>query len=465
MPLALSFLAAACGAGPAVPLGSPPAPVTAAPAPPVQPPAPPTAPETTPPAPETVQPPAPPTAPETTPPQATRYPASAPLSPLTPSVASRIREIAARNPNLDDHRFLKAGGSGTVNPDFLACFAARTGPFYKVELGDHGALASTLDWFRPTSRNAPDPFARWSKAAEVGRTADWALRGKPSPLEAELAALHPRFAVVEFGTNDMVMGVTPRSALFRFADRLATLLDRLIAAGVVPVLTGVGPRAHAPAVSAWVPTYDAVMRALAEARQVPYVSLAVAQRDLPHQGLAGDGMHADALSTGTIATPCVLTSEGLRHGYNVRNRLTLSALDRLRATLFTPDAGPPTDEARAPLLGTGTAGDPFVIDGLPFSHLIRDKAAGPALYRLSVATPTPVRLIVLPAGPGGAGGATMRLIDAAGGDPEKGRKRADPRVLERRLDAGDYTLRVDVPAGPGLLLIAVACEPGDTDCR
>jgi hypothetical protein len=384
---------------------------------------------------------------------------------VTPAVVEALRAIAARGPALDARRFLKAGSSGTVNPHFLGCFAGREGPFHRVDLGEHAALEPTLAWFRPQRPGEPNVFSRWSKAAETSRTAAWALRGDPPPLRAELDALHPRFAVVEFGTNDMVMAMTPRAALFPFADRLGAVLDTLTGAGVVPVVTGVGPRAYVPATSLWLPTYDAVTRGLAEARQVPHLSLWQALRGLPGQGLGHDGMHANALKTGTIATPCVFTPEGLRFGYNARNLHTLATLDVLRRTVLDPAEPAPDAPPLPPLAGAGTPEDPWRVDALPMTH------AGPApapaestlrVYALALDAPTPLRALALTPVRARQPVTTLKISDAAG--VEVVTKRRDPRVFEATLPAGAYTLRLEGGTGAELL-VALACEAADPDCR
>lgn len=445
----LALLLTACGAAPVAPPPVAPPPVSVAPiaAPP---------PPATEPPPVSVVPVAPPP-----PPGPTRYPADAIRSPVTPAVVEALRAIAARGPALDARRFLKAGSSGTVNPHFLGCFAGREGPFHRVDLGEYAALEPTLAWFRPQRPGEPNVFSRWSKAAETSRTAAWALRGDPPPLRAELDALHPRFAVVEFGTNDMVMAMTPRAALFPFADRLGAVLDTLTNAGVVPVVTGVGPRAYVPATSLWLPTYDAVTRGLAEARQVPHLSLWQALRGLPGQGLGHDGMHANALKTGTIATPCVFTPEGLRFGYNVRNLHTLATLDALRRTVLDPAEPAPDAAPLPPLIGAGTPEAPWRVDTLPFTHAAA-AGAPERVYALVLDAPTPLRALVLTPVRARQPVTTLKISDAAG--VEVVTKRRDPRVFEATLPAGAYTLRLEGGTGAELL-VALACEAADPDCR
>src|SRR5207247_3238123 len=75
-------------------------------------------------------------------------------------------------------------------------------------------------------------------------------------------------------------------------------------------------------------------------------------------GLGGDGLHP---SPGPH--PCWFTPDGLKYGVNQRNQLVLDALDRVKRALVdgaVAEAAPPA------LAGSGSFGDPFLVDALPF---------------------------------------------------------------------------------------------------
>jgi hypothetical protein len=415
----------------------------------------------------------------------TRYPPEQVHGPRTPALAARWRRLAATHPTRDDRTFLKTGASGTLNLHFFRCLAARPGPFPPVDWGDAPELAAAAAWFHPPAgeRGRFDPFARRSMATEVSRTAGWALRGTPSPLEQEMAATNARFAIVAFGTNDMVMAGTPRAALSAYVGDLARLTDRLTSEGVLPLLTGPGPRAHVPAIARWVRVFDAATRAVAEARQVPYLSLEVLHRPLVAAGLARDGMHANTARLGAAAHPCAFDAEGLRFGYNARNLETLRVLDAVRR-LIAPDPRPETDpasNAAPPLIGSGAPATPFVVDALPFGHAgwlaVGHDAAH---YRLELGTRTALRIeLVAPRGSGFRLAvdpeANPEAAPEANARPDVGR-RPGARAFEGMLEPGRWTLRVARPTEPhapgppdpgarDYLLLVVPCDPGDPECR
>ena len=271
------------------------------------------------------------------------YPSDRTLSPITPSVAAHLRAIGTGGrPDV----FAKVGASATASESFLHCFAGT-----RVDLAGRGELQPALDFFLGGDAAGTTPFDRTSLSAVSGMSAGWAISGDPSPLESELAAIDPRLAVVMYGTNDIQMRNLPA-----YADNLLTLADELIAAGVVPALTTIMPRDDDAAADALVPRYNAVVRAVAQARQVPLIDFHRELLPLPDHGLGPDDIHPSVYRVDGAARPCVLTAEGLRYGYNIRNLITLQTLARMRDALD----GRPAPDAEPPAKPRG------VIEALPF---------------------------------------------------------------------------------------------------
>jgi hypothetical protein len=327
-----------------------------------------------------------------------RYPGGTRHSPLTPSVATRLRTVSSL-PAKEDV-FAKVGDSITVSSKFLHCFA---NPGALV-LDGRTHLQSTVDHFRAGQAGTTTPFDRVSLAAGVGWRTEQMLAGNPAPIDQELSALTPRAAVFMLGTNDMGF-----NDLDTYGREMFTLVDRILGRGVVPILSTVPPRGDSTNADARVPRYNAVVRGIAQARQVPYVDLHRELEPLPSRGLISDGVH---LTAGSNA--CDFSAAGLQYAQNARNLLNLEALHRLRGVL---QGGTAPDAAPAALQGTGTAADPFIIPSLPFvdSRDTRKDGAnrlstypgcsssadesGPELYyQLDVAAPTNLRAYVISLG-------------------------------------------------------------------
>ncbi len=414
----------------------------------------------------------------------TRYPHDAVASPITEGVKQRVRAIAAADAQRLPNVFMKVGASGTVSTNLLFCFAGASQPQYTLALDGRDALQPTIDHFRagmigPAS-DSSTPFDRVTLAAKVGRTASWAITGNPSPLEQEIAASNARFAFVNYGTNDMGGAGTYQAALFPFYDKLGELLDTLEQGGIVPIVSGLNPRGDSAAAALLVPTWDVVTRAIAEERQLPYVSLYRLTWPLPKQGLLGDGLHGNVWLDGNgKVQPCVFDATALQFNYNARNLASIAALDATKRAVVD-DAAPPSVPALPGVAGAGTAADPFVIDALPFSHAFttvggeslvdayaacgaNQNEAGPEItYRLQLTTATPLRVLVFDRGE-----VDVDVHLLTGADCQE----RNDRLVERTVPAGDHRLVVDTfvsgtTAHSGrYLLVVVPCETGDASCQ
>lgn len=412
---------------------------------------------------------------EPPPPGPATYPADRVHSPITASVAERLRGLASAGPELADDVFMKTGASTDVNTNNLYCFATPV-----VDLDAHVELADPLAFWLAGDAAGTTSFDRPSAATEVGRSAGWAISGDPSPLVVEIDATLPRVAFVHFGTNDMELGTTPLTALPGFYQAMSELLDTLEMRGVVPVLVGLTRRGDDPDADRFVATYNAVLRGLAQQRQVPWLDAHLAIDPLPGHGLGPDGLHLEAYADGA----CVLDPLGLEHGYNVRNLIQLEALARAQAALVDGiDAIDEPDPTIAAPDGTGLAEDPLVVTTLPFADS-RDTTtdgessidvytgcddsdeSGPEIvHAIDGAAPTAVRIVVLDR----IGVDVDVHLLGASVDGASCMAR-DDTAIATTLPAGLHHVVVDTWAGDGMahsgayLLVIVRCDAGDPDC-
>lgn len=334
----------------------------------------------------------------------TAYPIGATQSPLTPYVAARLATIAASNPNRDARVFAKVGASASKSVHFMHCFADNF-----VDVAGRDVLLDSIAWFRAGDAAGASPFERESTCTEVGRSAVWAIDGTPSPVTREIDAINPRFAAVMYGTNDI-----QRNDIFEYADSMLDLTDQLIGAGVIPLLTSIMPRDDSAAADEQVPRYNAVVRAIAQGRQVPFIDYEGELRSLPDHGIGGDGVHPTVHRTTAGLRACDFTQVGLQSGYNVRNLVTIEALHRVRSVLLEGQVAP--DAPTPAMVGAGTAVAPYEVT-LPFSD-VRDTTtatsraiaaypgcmaaqdeSGPEIYyRLELVAPTRVHALVFDRG-------------------------------------------------------------------
>jgi len=404
----------------------------------------------------------------------TLYPNDRIQSPITAYVADRLLNLS----HIDgphDNVFMKVGASSTVSSSTLHCFAGSN-----VELDIHESeLIDTLDYFLTGDAQGSTPFDRSTLAAISGKTAAWVIDGNPSPLDQETAAISPRIAIIHYGTNDMGMGSTPDSAMPNFHDSMMFMIDHLLSQGIVPVLTGISHRGDSTSANRWVNTYNTVIRGMAQRAQVPFIDLHLAMDPLQGHGLAGDGIHLNGYAGG----PCVLTQEGLQHGYPTRNLIVLEALDRLHQVLNQGVAYlDPTEDL---LHGDGAPQTPFEIPSLPFTdsqdtdlspHDNIDVYTGCApdtdesgpeyLYTLQIDKPTRIRAMVLDEGDVDI---DIHLLDSTGSS--QGCLARAHRTIEMSLEPGQYTFSLDTwvdatdeeMAGE-YLFVVLECNDDDSAC-
>lgn len=271
-------------------------------------------------------------------------------SPITPALVERLQALAAHSPDV----FAKVGDSITASDDFFDCFDGGA-----VELGSHGSLASTIAYFDGS-------FERTSLAAVGGTTSQDAMTGAPCPLDQELDAIDPRYAVVLFGTNEVRYGW----AVDAYGVALWNLVDRISARGTIPILSTMSANVGYPEADARIPTFNRVVRAIAQGYGIPLIDLHLALEPLPGRGISGDGLHPSTAPSGA----CRLTADGLSYGYNMRNLISVEALSRARAAV----AGTALNAVAPTRGGHGLHADPFVAT-LPLVDLGDTSSGDPAI--------------------------------------------------------------------------------------
>ena len=361
-----------------------------------------------------------------------------------------LRDIVASGEGLQEDVFAKVGASATKSRNFLHCFAGDD-----IDLDGREELRDTIMYFRGGEAGGVNPFERESLTVTVGWSAGRAIRGDPSPLEQELEAIAPRYAVIMYGTNDIQLG-----SITGYSDNMLDLVDLLLDWGVIPLLTSIMPRDDSSSADEQVPRYNMVVRGIAQALQVPFIDYHRELVTLPDHGLAGDGIHPNVHYESGSARSCFFDVEGLQHGYNIRNLITIETLDRVRRVLDGEEA---PDAPGEPPSGDGSQDFPFLIEELPFSDLKstllsthRDideypgcsadqDESGPELtYELDLAFPARVRAMVFDRG---SVDIDIHLLDETG--TGEGCLERDHNGVVADLEAGTYFIVVDTFVSSG----------------
>ena len=96
--------------------------------------------------------------------------------------------------------FAKIGGSSTASANFMQCFGDDA---TIQDLPEEPSLTATIESFRVVDLGGVTAFNHESLAAMAGFTSDVLVTGMPTPVDAEVEAIKPRFAQVLVGTHDL----------------------------------------------------------------------------------------------------------------------------------------------------------------------------------------------------------------------------------------------------------------------
>jgi hypothetical protein len=253
--------------------------------------------------------------------------------PVLPTMTDHARLIfergqeAGRNPAM----FSKVGDSMTYSNSFLMPFAAD-----EYELGDFENLQPLIDFIVAESwieEEEATAFDRANYATQLGFSTSsaldptWAVaeacEANESPLVCEYRVSNSAFAIIMFGTNDVMFF---DEATFDFFLRQVIL--ETINHDVVPIMSTFPIRPEKPDEAVQL---NKVIVRIAEDYDLPLINLVKALEDLPNGGVdLSDTLHLTIPVGSTVAT---FTDEGLSGGYTVRNLVTLLSLDTLMRSL------------------------------------------------------------------------------------------------------------------------------------
>lgn len=219
------------------------------------------------------------------------------MFPIVPTaISERVRQIyrlgqlAGNNP----HAFSKVGDCNSNLPTFF-------GPFDSGEynLGEYAYLQDTIDYFKGS-------WGRRSRAVKDGLTASAALAilwndwkdcsRMETPLDCEYRIHKPAFALIAFGTND-VMGVAP------FEITLRRVIEVTIGHNIVPILVTKADNAEGDHHA------NRIIAQLAYEYDLPLWNFWAAVQPLPEHGL----MSRDHLSYSEIISSADFSPQGLKY--------------------------------------------------------------------------------------------------------------------------------------------------------
>ena len=242
----------------------------------------------------------------------------------------RLGQEYGNRPNV----FMKVGDSVTDTQPFMLAYGQGGG----YNLGGYGYLQDTINHFAGVSPRdgVANSFTNRSFAAINGATsasmldglwADPAYCAGDSPLMCEINLTRPSVGLVLFGTQDMRV-LQP----FEFRIHLSSIVEAMMFNGVIPVLSTFHSNPAYYVDDALI--FNNIILDVSNDYDVPLINLWKATQPLPDNGVnLADPVHL----TQGIDNYYNFTGEENLYGVNMRNLLSLQALDELlKNTLSIP---------------------------------------------------------------------------------------------------------------------------------
>jgi uncharacterized protein YraI len=253
------------------------------------------------------------------------------LPQITGKVRATIRNIRVlgRQLGTNPRVFSKVGDCMTDHWAFLDVFGFKT-----YDLGQYGYLQGVINHFSVPPRDGiQDSFVVKSQASLNGFNSaavmdptfadpKFCTPGE-SPLECEYRLNKPGIAIIMFGTADVLV-MTPQQFNFYMRGLIKRTMDR----GVIPLLSTFPENLSVRDKSKQI---NQVILTIAAEKGLPVMNLQKALESLPNNGIDGDLIHLTIPPDGRSG---FFTDQNLAlFGYNVRNLVTLQALDVVRQAI------------------------------------------------------------------------------------------------------------------------------------
>jgi hypothetical protein len=389
----------------------------------------------------------------------TRYPNGRVHSPITQNVADTIRRIyndgASTGRQAD--RFVKVGDSISTGADFLSSNAdvdyeegVTNSWEYSRNLDSYYSdLSPTIEHFLAqvpgaTNMNSIEEGSKlvshvtsWDRASQ-STIVSYTCPGLYDFMVDEMSDMNGAYSVIMCGAND-VDGLSQwqsfEETVDLFAENVTALIDLSIGNNVIPLVRSTPTQTQASDYAQErqdaLDTMNHLLRAIAQSRQIPFADMYSVFEDLPEYGLS-DGVH---FNSGGYNRAAWYDEANLVYGTPNQNLIVTTQFDRALEVTYIGTSF--LDSQPAGYSGSGTSGDPIIIDELPFIDARTSTES--VYYRLDLGGATDVRVMM--AEP--SDDDYQVVVDSESPDDQmfEGNLEASSHFIEiRPVNAGEYWL-------------------------
>jgi hypothetical protein len=282
------------------------------------------------------------------------------LSPATITNLRGVFENGVNNFGNTPYAFAQAGDENTAAAQFLNSFGTAA---YNLDV--YAGLQTAIDFFGvEINGNGYTSFTASSRAAspgwssidllEPGQADPTICVAGESPLQCEIRLLRPSMVLIMIGTYDTaIFANSPET----FRANLQVIVNTAISNGVIPVLSTIPERLDDTVTAEQVARINTEIVNVATSADIPLWNFWAAVRDLPNQGISGDGLTLSLPPAGV--SPADLSPSGLTYGFNQRNLSALQVIDTIRQNIYPEVPAPAAPQPEEP------ADEPTVVAVVP----------------------------------------------------------------------------------------------------
>jgi uncharacterized protein YraI len=209
--------------------------------------------------------------------------------PVIPNISGNAVAIYRRGieQGRNPQHFIQIGDSNSASQAYLGLIGQGN-----YTLGSYGYLQPTIDFFAGGGINSFSQKQQTAQSGNLSTTIIDPIFSNPrfcpgtAPLDCEINRTNPSIAIIYLGAAD-------RQTIDHdtYSNAMRTMIDRLIANNILPILTLMPTKAHPQRTELKGMEFNMIMLDIARQYDIPVINMWSAVRNLPENGMQNDLLH------------------------------------------------------------------------------------------------------------------------------------------------------------------------------